>query len=152
MKPYPDPQKPGAIIMGQEVWVRVHTDTACAIYNSCKRNSFVSSVSAMGSPAGFLNFQGHNALNAAHQYISMNFSNNMNDSLAFSDSLKDFPYDDLQTCDYKTSESLIHNFTVNFFLFSSPRTALAALAKKHAIQTTGSSTLSPVSSRGSTSN
>lgn len=138
--------------MGQEVWVRVHTDTACAIYNSCKRNSFVSSVSAMGSPAGFLNFQGHNALNAAHQYISMNFSNNINDSLAFTDSLNDFPYADLQTCDYKTSESLIHNFTVSLLLLSLPRTALAALVRRRATPTTASSTLSPASSKGSISN
>lgn len=73
----------------------------------------MASVSAMGSPAGFLNFQGHNALNNAHQYISMNFSNNINDSLAFSDSLNDFVYADVQACDYKTSQSEIHNFTVD---------------------------------------
>jgi hypothetical protein len=91
-EPFPDPQKPGNIIYGQRVNVRVHADTACAIYNSCKRNGFVASVSAMGSPAGFLNFQGHNAINDGHQYISMNFSNNLNDSLAFSDKLNDFAY------------------------------------------------------------
>lgn len=67
----------------------------------------------MSSPAGFLNFQGHNALNDAHQYINMNFSNNINDSLAFTDILNDFPYADVQTCNYQTSESLIHNFTVS---------------------------------------
>ena len=104
LKPYADPQNPGATIMGQEVWVRVHTDTACSIFDSCKRVPFVSSVSAMGSPAGFLNFQGHNALNNAHQYISFNFSKNLNESLAFTDSWGDFAYGDLQTCDYRTTE------------------------------------------------
>jgi hypothetical protein len=117
-QPYPDPQKPGAIIMGQEVWATVHTDTACAIYESCKRIPFVSSVSALGSPAGFLNFQGHNALNDAHQYISFNFSNDITKSLAFSDSLNDFPYDSLLSCDYKTNQPEIHNFTVSIYRFS----------------------------------
>jgi len=73
--------------MGQRVNVRVHADTACAMFNSCKRVPFVASVSAMGSPSGFLNFQGHNAIGQGHQYISMNFSYNINDSLAFTDSL-----------------------------------------------------------------
>jgi len=82
---FPDPQKPGNTLMGQRVWVRVHADTACALYNACKRNPFVSSVSAMSSPAGFLNFQGHNAINDGHQYVSMNFSYNLNDSLSFTD-------------------------------------------------------------------
>jgi hypothetical protein len=74
----------------------------------------VASVSAMGSPAGFLNFQGHNAINDGHQYISMDFSYNLNDSLSFSNKLKDFPYDDLMSCNYVTSEPMIHNFTVIF--------------------------------------
>jgi hypothetical protein len=111
-EPFPDPQKPGSIIFGQRVNVRVHAGTACALYNSCKRNAFVASVSAMGSPAGFLNFQGHNAINDGHQYVSMNFSYNLNDSLAFDDSLKDFAYADLTTCDYKTFAPEVHNFTV----------------------------------------
>lgn len=80
------------------VMVRVHTDTACAIYNSCKRNAFVASVSAMGSPAGFLNFQGHNAINDGHQYVSFNFSYNLNDSLAFTNALNDYAYADLSQC------------------------------------------------------
>lgn len=111
-EPFPDPQKPGSIIYGQRVNVRVHAATACALYNSCKRNAFVASVSAMGSPAGFLNFQGHNAINDGHQYVSMNFSYNLNDSLAFDDSLNDFAYGGLTTCDYKTTAPEVHNFTV----------------------------------------
>ena len=47
----------------------VEAQTACDLFNSCKRIGFVTSVSAMGSPAGFLNFQGHNAVNEAFQYI-----------------------------------------------------------------------------------
>lgn len=34
----------------------------------------MTSVSAMGSPAGFLNFQGHNALDNARQYINIVFT------------------------------------------------------------------------------
>jgi hypothetical protein len=49
--------------------VTIEAQTACDLYNSCKRVSFVSAVSAMGSPAGFLTFQGHNAVDNALQYI-----------------------------------------------------------------------------------
>jgi hypothetical protein len=35
---------------------------------------FVASVSALNTPAGFLNFQGHNAINDAKQYISVFFT------------------------------------------------------------------------------
>lgn len=111
---FPDPQKKGSIIYGQRVNIRVHADTACALFNSCKRNPFVAAVSAMGSPAGFLNFQGHNAINDGHQYVSMDFSYNLNDSLAFTDKLNDYAYSDLAVCNYQTSDSLIHNFTVPF--------------------------------------
>lgn len=105
--------------MAQMVTVRVHAGTGCALYNSCKRNPFVASVSAMGSTAGFLNFQGHNALDGGHQYISMNFSNNLNDSLAFSDSLNDYTYEDLNLCNYTTDQSEIHTFPVNIPLYFS---------------------------------
>ena len=55
------------------------------MYNSCKRVSFVSAVSAMGSPAGFISFQGHNAVDDALQYIDVDFSYSKNNSLWFSD-------------------------------------------------------------------
>lgn len=61
--PVPNPQKPDETIMVQKVKLTVHADTACSLFNSCKRVGFVSSVSAMSSPAGFLSFQGHNAVN-----------------------------------------------------------------------------------------
>jgi len=72
--PYPDPKDPNNMVMVQVVNLTVHADTACALYNSCKRIGFVTSVSAMSSPAGFLNFQGHNALDDAFQYINVKFS------------------------------------------------------------------------------
>lgn len=58
----PSPQKPDEIIDAQIVTLTVEAETACDLFGSCKRNGFVASVSAMSSPAGFLNFQGHNAL------------------------------------------------------------------------------------------
>ncbi len=85
----------------------------------------------MGSPAGFLNFQGHNALNDGHQYTSMNFSLNLNDSLGFSNKLGDFAYGDLNSCDFKTDAPEIHNFTVILLLFSLLKTANAIHANKH---------------------
>ena len=60
----------------------------------------------------------------------MNFSNNYKDSLSFTDSWGDLPYDDLQSCDFKTTEPQIHNFTVNISTFSSPKIALAIHVKK----------------------
>ena len=101
--------------MGQEVLVRVHTDTACKIFKSCKGVPNVATVSAMSNAAAFFNFQGHNALDQSHQYITMNFSRNINDSLAFSNSLDDFAYADVQTCDFQTSEPELHNFTVSIY-------------------------------------
>lgn len=71
---YPDPEKPGNTIWAQESNLTVEASTACSIFNSCKRVPFVASVSAMGSPAGFLNFQGHNAIDNAKQMINVFFT------------------------------------------------------------------------------
>lgn len=72
--------------MVQHISVRVNAKAACDLYSSCKRVTFVNSVSAMSTPAGFLNFQGHNAVDDAYQYIDVIFSYNNNDSLWFDDS------------------------------------------------------------------
>jgi hypothetical protein len=104
----------------------------------------------MGSPAGFLNFQGHNAINNAHQYISFNFSNNLNESLAFTDAWDDYVYEAVQSCDYKPIEPVIHNFTVEMSLFRSSRTAPATLARRPAMPTKASSTRNQMSLRDST--
>jgi len=49
----------------------------------------VTSVSAMGSPAGFLNFQGHNAVGDASQYIEVKFSYDKTKALTFSDEFEE---------------------------------------------------------------
>ncbi len=85
---YPDPQKPGQTIVAQEANLTVEAGTACAIYSACKRIPFVNSVSALGSPAGFLNFQGHNAINNALQYISVEFTYDPSKGLYFNDATK----------------------------------------------------------------
>lgn len=87
--PVPDPQKPGATIMAQKVNLTVHSETACDLFNSCKRVGFVSSVSAMSSPAGFLTFQGHNAVDQSFQLIEVDFSYDKNKSLSFDDQAKE---------------------------------------------------------------
>lgn len=74
--------------MVQVINLTVNADTACDLYNSCKRIGFVTSVSAMGSPAGFLTFQGHNAVDDAFQYINVKFSYSTNNSLYFNDDKK----------------------------------------------------------------
>lgn len=80
---YPDPMKPGQTIVAQEANLTVEATTACAIYNSCKRVPFVTSVSALGSPAGFLNFQGHNAIDNALQNINVFFTYDKDKGLYF---------------------------------------------------------------------
>lgn len=83
--PYPDPKNPNNTVMVQIINLTVNADTACSLYNSCKRIGFVTSVSAMSTPAGFLNFQGHNAIDDAYQYINVNFSYLNKNSLYFND-------------------------------------------------------------------
>eukprot|EP00919_Chromeraceae_sp_WS-2016_P031300 GHVR01074055.1.p1 GENE.GHVR01074055.1~~GHVR01074055.1.p1 ORF type:complete len:148 (+),score=10.25 GHVR01074055.1:588-1031(+) len=85
--PVPDPSGSGKLIMVQKVKLTVEAQTACDMYDSCKRVPFVSSVSAMSSPASFLNFQGHNAVDDAFQYIDVIFSYKASESLIFNDSL-----------------------------------------------------------------
>ena len=75
--------------MVQKVKLTVEAQTACDLYNSCNRIGFVSSVSAMSTPAGFLTFQGHNAVDDAFQFIDVDFSYKTNDSLYFNDDHKD---------------------------------------------------------------
>ena len=99
-EPFPDPTT-GGVVMGQRVNIRVHADSACALYNSCKRTPFVAAVSAMGSPAGFMNFQGHNAVSNGYQYISVNFSYNTNDSLALWDGLDNYALANFSSCNTK---------------------------------------------------
>ena len=102
--------------MVQKVKLTVHADAACSLYNSCKRVGFVSSVSAMSSPAGFLSFQGHNAVDQAFQYIDVEFSYDKNNSLYFTDETKDKEPERaiLQACNYTTNESMVHGFPVFF--------------------------------------
>lgn len=69
--PVPNPNRPDQTVMVQKVKLRMHPDTACDLFNSCKRIGFVTSVSALNSPAGFMNFQGHNAINQAFQDIEV---------------------------------------------------------------------------------
>ena len=55
----------------------------------------------MSSPAGFLNFQGHNALDNAHQYMNVVFSYDKNKSLYFGNDSKEEKYEELSPCNFK---------------------------------------------------
>ncbi len=72
-----NPQNPSETIMAQNLTLTVHADTACKLFESCKRVSFVTSVSAMRTAAGLLAFNGQNAANQAHQLINIAFSYDM---------------------------------------------------------------------------
>ena len=55
----------------------------------------------MSSPAGFLNFQGHNALDNAHQYMNVVFSYDKDKSLYFGNETKEEKYEELSPCNFK---------------------------------------------------
>jgi hypothetical protein len=55
----------------------------------------------MQSPAGFLNFQGHNAVDDAQQYIDVVFSYDETKALTFSDNYTEPFRKRLSTCDTK---------------------------------------------------
>lgn len=71
----------------------------------------MTSVSAMGSPAGFLNFQGHNAVDDAFQYIEVKFSDDKEKSLAFSDEFPETYRRKLSSCNKKVDIVDIENQT-----------------------------------------
>jgi hypothetical protein len=79
----PNPQKPDEILQVQKLNLTINADTACTLYNSCSRNAFVSSVSAMGTPAGFLSFLGANSINEARQFMTIQFTYNKSNSIYF---------------------------------------------------------------------
>ena len=53
------------------------------IFQSCKRVATVTSLSAMSTSAGFLTFQGKNAINDALQMINIQFTNDPTKGLYF---------------------------------------------------------------------
>lgn len=87
--------------MAQEANLTIEASTACALYESCKRVPFVTSVSAMSNPAGFLSFQGHNAINNALQYINVYFTYNKSEGLYFSDDSGRESTAAVTACNYK---------------------------------------------------
>lgn len=95
----------------------------------------------MSSPAGFLTFQGHNALDAAFQWIDVDFSYDKTKSMTFSDDKKDTEPEraSFQKCNYTTSDSFVHGFEVTFYRFSSYQTARATTARTAATPTMASS-------------
>lgn len=107
---YPDPQKPGSTIWAQQANLTIEASTACALFNSCKRVPFVASVSAMSSPAGFLNFQGHNAINNAHQNIDVFFTYNPDEGLYFNNVTGKAKTMEASNCNFPYSP--LHSFNV----------------------------------------
>lgn len=89
--------------MVQKLTLRVSAQSACDIFNSCSRNEFVSSVSAMSTPAGFLTFQGHNAVNDALQYMEVKFSYNKSNSIYFGDDREEASGKALDNCNKTTN-------------------------------------------------
>lgn len=65
---------PGEMVYVQEVFLTVESTTACRLFESCQRTSYASQLSALQNPAGFLNFQGTNAIEDATQIIYVDFS------------------------------------------------------------------------------
>lgn len=67
------------------MFLTVESSTACTLFQSCQRTSFASQLSAMQNPAGFLNFQGTNAIEDAAQIIYIDFTDDPKKGLYISD-------------------------------------------------------------------
>lgn len=64
----------------------------------------------MGSPAGFLNFQGHNAIDNALQYINVEFTYDKSKGLYFNDDTLVNRTAAITPCNYSGTE--LHGFQI----------------------------------------
>lgn len=69
-----NPSKPDEMVTVEEVTLWVESTTACSLFGSCARTAYAAQVSAMQTPAGFLNFQGANAIDDGSQVITIKFT------------------------------------------------------------------------------
>lgn len=72
----PNPINPALNSTVLNVTLKIAPDTACEMYQSCKKTQFVSQVSAMNSAEGLLNFVGNNAVATGQEKITMIYTNN----------------------------------------------------------------------------
>jgi hypothetical protein len=70
----PNPSQPSQNVTVEEVVMWVESETACALFGSCNRTAYAAQVSAMQTPAGFLSFQGANAIDDGAQVITIKFT------------------------------------------------------------------------------
>ena len=75
----------GEQVFVQQIYLAVESSTACRLFESCQRTSYAAQLSALQSPAGFLNFQGTNAIEDATQLIYINFTNDKTKGLYMED-------------------------------------------------------------------
>lgn len=68
----------------------------------------------MSTPAGFLTFQGHNAVNDALQYMEIKFSYNKSNSIYFGNDNEEETGKVLHNCNTTTNEKEIHGFPCNY--------------------------------------
>lgn len=68
----------------------------------------MSAVSALNSPAGFLNFQGHNAMDNARQYINIFFTYDKSKALYLNNDTGKEKTGDITPCNYNSTE--LHGF------------------------------------------
>lgn len=76
----PDPFTPGLNVTVLNVTFKIDPNTACEMYQSCKKTPYVTEVSAMNSAEGLLNFLGSNAVATGLEKIIMIYSNNASDT------------------------------------------------------------------------
>ena len=107
---YPDPTKPGHFVTAQEANLTIEANTACELFEACKRVPLVTSVSAMSNPAGFLNFQGMNALNNAKQHITVFITYNKSEGIYFNNDTELNATLSPTPCNYQGDE--LHGFKI----------------------------------------
>lgn len=99
----PDPSSPEKMVTVEEIDLWIESDTACKLFGSCSRTAYASQVSAMQTPAGFLSFQGSNAVDDGVQTINIKFTN---------DPAKGIFIDNFDPCDADYSNQTVYGFNV----------------------------------------
>lgn len=98
----PNPEKPDEDVTVENITLWVHSDSACQLFSSCNRTSYASQVSAMQTPAGFLTFQGSNAIDDGFQTITIKFTEDRSKGLSI----------DLDRCGIDVFDDTLHGFNV----------------------------------------
>lgn len=82
--------------------VRVESSVVCGLYNSCKKNPFVSQLASGQSAVGFLDFMGANAVQTGKVKIGFDFTDDPDNTL----------FMDMFPCDMDVEDGVVEGYEV----------------------------------------